>query len=64
MARKANRGCGGRKISKVLAKEVTIDLEVASPSADCDVNLSEDEENCENLILCEVNWEDTYGGCL
>jgi hypothetical protein len=54
MARKANRGCGEKKISKVLAKEVTVDLEIASPSADCDANLSEDEENYENLISCDT----------
>jgi hypothetical protein len=54
MARKANQGRGGKKISKVLVKEATVDLKNASRSVDCDADLSEEEENCENLTLsCE-----------
>jgi hypothetical protein len=55
VARKANRGRGGKKISKVLVKEAIVDLENASRSVDCDADLSEEEENCENLTLSYEN---------
>jgi hypothetical protein len=53
MARKANRGRGGKKISKVLDHKATVDLEAASQSVIGDADMDEEEENCENLMLCD-----------
>ena len=53
MTRKANRGRGGKKISKVLDHKAMVDLEIASRFVNCDVDLVEEEENCENLTLCD-----------
>jgi hypothetical protein len=46
MARRANRGRGGKKISKVNLKDAKVVMEDVSRSEDCDTELSEDEENC------------------
>jgi hypothetical protein len=53
MAIKANRGRGGKKISKVLDHKVSVDLEVATQSVIDDAYMDEEEENCENLMLCD-----------
>jgi hypothetical protein len=57
MAKRANRSCGGKNVSKLMLKEASADLEVALRSINCDnceVDLSEEEENCENLtVVCE-----------
>jgi hypothetical protein len=45
MARRANRGRGGKKISKVNLKDANVVMEDVSRSEDCDVELSEEEEN-------------------
>jgi hypothetical protein len=54
MAKRANRGCGGKKVTKLMLKEASADLEVASCSLDGEIELSEEEETCENLTeVCE-----------
>jgi stress response protein YsnF len=57
MAKRANRGCGGKKVTKLMLKEASADLEVSSRSLNydnCEVELSEEEETCENLaVVCE-----------
>jgi hypothetical protein len=57
MAKRASRGCGGKKVTKLMLKEASADLEVASCSLNYnngEVELSEEEENCENLaVVCE-----------
>lgn len=53
MAKRANRGCGRKKNSKLLVQEASVALEDASHSLDCDAELSEAKEICESLD-CEV----------
>jgi hypothetical protein len=50
MARRANRGCGGKKNLKVNLKEVENTRKDASRSFDCDVDVSEEEDNFESLV--------------
>jgi hypothetical protein len=54
MARRANRGRGGKKNSKVNLQEVKVAMADASRSVDCEVELSEEEENCEPLDCGDV----------
>jgi hypothetical protein len=46
MARKANRGRGGKKILKVNLQEAKVAMDDSSRSVDCDVDVNE-EENCD-----------------
>ena len=50
MARRANRGRGWKKTSKVNLKEAKAVMEDVSRYEDCDIELSEDEENCNSRI--------------
>ncbi|XP_059440872.1 uncharacterized protein LOC132173392 [Corylus avellana] len=54
MAKRANRGRGGKKVSKASLKDASANLEMASRSMDCEVDLSDEEEICDHLTkLCE-----------
>ncbi|XP_059439870.1 uncharacterized protein LOC132172399 [Corylus avellana] len=55
MAKRANRGRGGKKVSKLLLKEASANLEVASRSLDCEVDLSEEEEICEDVDASKLD---------
>jgi hypothetical protein len=48
MARRANRGRGGKKNSNLSVKRVLVDLD-ASRFLDCEADLSIEEVNCEAL---------------
>jgi hypothetical protein len=49
MAKQANRGHGEKKNSKLHVKEASVTLDDVSRSMDYEVELSEEEKNCENL---------------
>jgi hypothetical protein len=49
MAKRANRGRGGKKNTKLLAREASTVLGDASLSLDCGAKLSEADENCDSL---------------
>jgi hypothetical protein len=49
MAKRANRGRGKKKNTKLLAREASAVLEDASLSLDCGAELSKADENCDSL---------------
>lgn len=55
MARRTNRGRGGKKNSKLHEQAVNVALDVDSRSLDRDVEVSVEEENCESLDHGNVN---------
>ncbi|XP_059441719.1 uncharacterized protein LOC132174022 [Corylus avellana] len=55
MAKRANRGRGGKKVSKLLLKEASANLEVALRSLDCKADQSEEKEICEDVDALKLD---------
>jgi hypothetical protein len=54
MAKRANRGRGGKKNSKLLVKEASIVMDDVAWSLNYDVKLSEEKVSCESMECRDV----------
>jgi hypothetical protein len=54
MAKRANRGRGGKKNSKLLVKEASVVMDDVACSLNYDVKLSEEEVSCESMECRDV----------